>query len=77
MKLPGEAVLELTLMECSDGTTEIRQYARFKPQGLFGLLYWYMVVPLHGIVFSGMLQGIRRTAQEMAREPPAAGASPA
>jgi len=60
MKLPGEAVLELVLNEFPDGTLEIRQYARFKPQGLAGLLYWYAVVPFHGIVFVGMLKGIAK-----------------
>jgi uncharacterized protein YbjT (DUF2867 family) len=58
MKVPGEAVLELILMECADGTTEVRQYARFKPQGLLGLLYWYAVLPFHNLVFTGMLRGI-------------------
>lgn len=62
MKLPGEAVLELTLMECADGTTEVKQLARFKPQGLLGLLYWYAVLPLHNLVFAGMLRGIARAA---------------
>jgi uncharacterized protein YbjT (DUF2867 family) len=62
MKVPGEAVLELRLTECSDGTTEIRQSARFKPRGLLGLLYWYSVLPLHNLVFAGMLRGIARTA---------------
>ncbi len=60
MKIPGEAVLELLLTECADGTTEVRQYARFKPRGLFGLIYWYAVVPFHNLVFSGMLRGIAR-----------------
>ena len=60
MKVPGEAVLELLLTECVDGTTEIRQSARFKPRGLSGLLYWYAVLPLHNLVFSGMLRGIAR-----------------
>ncbi len=60
MKLPGEAVLELLLTECTDGTTEIRQHARFKPHGLFGLLYWYAVLPFHNRVFVGMLKGIAR-----------------
>jgi hypothetical protein len=62
MKVPGEAVLELRLTECTDGTTEIRQSARFKPRGLRGLLYWYSVLPLHNLVFTGMLRGIARAA---------------
>lgn len=60
MKVPGEAVLELLLTECADGTTEIRQSARFRPRGLLGLLYWYSVLPLHNLVFTGMLRGIAR-----------------
>ena len=60
MKLPGEAVLELVLTECADGTTEVRQCARYKPRGLLGLLYWYAVLPFHNLVFVGMLKGIAR-----------------
>lgn len=60
MKVPGEAVLELSLTEQADGTTEVRQYARFKPRGLCGLLYWYAVLPLHNLVFAGMLRGIAK-----------------
>ena len=60
MKLPGEAVLEILLTECVDGTTEIRQCARFRPRGLLGLLYWYSVLPLHNLVFAGMLRGMAR-----------------
>lgn len=62
MKVPGEAVLELLLTECVDGTTEVRQSARFRPRGLLGLLYWYSVLPLHNLVFVGMLRGIARAA---------------
>ena len=62
MKLPGEAVLELLLTECVDGTTEVRQCARFRPRGLLGLIYWYSVLPLHNLVFVGMLRGIARAA---------------
>jgi CBS domain-containing protein len=32
------------------------------PEGLFGLLYWYLLFPVHGPVFSGMLRGIARRA---------------
>lgn len=49
------------------------QTARFKPKGLVGLAYWYAVVPLHGIVFKGMLRGIRRTAVLAAHAPSDAG----
>jgi hypothetical protein len=68
MRLPGEAVLEFEIQKCdSDGSssrTRLIQTARFRPRGLLGLGYWYAVFPLHGIVFSGMLHGIQRAAEE-------------
>jgi len=47
--------------------TRLHQAARFKPRGLFGLLYWYSLMPLHRIVFGGMLKGIRRAALQSER----------
>ena len=58
MKLPGEAVLSFRLKRLADGQTELHQIARFLPRGLFGLLYWYAVMPFHHYVFNGMLRGI-------------------
>ena len=39
------------------GTT-LHQTAVFDPIGLWGLLYWYSLVPVHGFIFGGMLRGI-------------------
>ncbi len=50
MKLPGEAWLEFRL----EGDTLV-QTATFRPLGIMGRLYWYAVVPLHEIVFRGMI----------------------
>ena len=58
MKLPGQAVLEFRLEQNSVEQTELQQSARFLPRGLWGLLYWYAVLPFHGLVFNGMLRGI-------------------
>lgn len=57
MKLPGRATLEFTLLPAGNGT-ELRQAARFHPRGLAGLLYWWLVTPFHGLVFTGMLRGV-------------------
>lgn len=67
MKLPGVAQLEFRLEPGPDGRTRLEQIARFRPKGLFGLLYWYAVLPLHGIVFRGMLDGIRTAAEDDGR----------
>jgi hypothetical protein len=71
MKLPGEALLEF-IIQPREGAGDdsgkvfstLVQTARFKPKGLGGLAYWYAVLPLHGIVFNGMIRGIRRAALE-------------
>lgn len=63
MKLPGTANLNFKLSPRGDAT-ELEMTARFKPRGLLGLLYWYSVLPLHHFVFSGMLNGIRRSAEQ-------------
>ena len=65
MKVPGEAVLEFRIRQIENipGMTWFSQIARFKPKGLGGILYWYSVLPFHGIVFRGMVGGIRRAAE--------------
>ncbi len=69
MKLPGEALLsfEVRADERTAAKCTLVQTARFKPRGLMGLAYWYAVLPLHGLVFRGMLNGIRRAAETCAR----------
>ena len=39
----------------------MRQTAVFDPLGLFGLLYWYGIYPVHVLVFRGMLRGVVRS----------------
>lgn len=67
MKLPGIATLTFEiepLNEHADApTSRLVQTARFKPLGLLGLMYWYMVLPLHGFAFTGMLRGIAKQAE--------------
>jgi len=64
MRLPGEAQLAFDVQPGErDGESVLVQTARFIPRGLLGLVYWYAVLPLHGIVFRGMLDGIRRSAE--------------
>jgi hypothetical protein len=64
MKLPGTARLEFHLDPIEDGSsTRLTMTASFRPKGLLGILYWYSVVPLHRLVFGGMLKGIKRAAE--------------
>jgi uncharacterized protein YbjT (DUF2867 family) len=72
MKLPGEAELDFRIEPREDGRvgSVLVQTARFKPRGLLGLAYWYAVLPLHGVVFRGMLGGAAREAERLARLSP-------
>ena len=57
MKVPGRAWLEFEVIE-QDGQTTIRQTAIFDPLGFYGRVYWYVLYPLHQLVFGGMLRNI-------------------
>lgn len=57
MKLPGEAWLEFNISE-ENGKTIVNQVATFRPKGLWGRVYWYLVMPFHFFVFEGMLRNL-------------------
>jgi uncharacterized protein YbjT (DUF2867 family) len=58
MKLPGEAWLQFRIVDNPDGTHAVEQLAAYRPQGLLGRLYWYSVLPFHGIIFKGMVKNL-------------------
>jgi hypothetical protein len=66
MKLPGDALIEFLIEPQGIHQCTLRQRALFQPRGLFGLIYWYAVAPLHHIVFRGMILGIQREAAKIA-----------
>ena len=57
MKLPGQAWLRFDVEPVESGSM-IRQTAVFHPAGIAGLLYWYILLPVHSVMFRGMLRGI-------------------
>lgn len=64
MKVPGAATLTLEVESGSDRRRcAVVVTARFRPRGLFGIVYWYAVLPFHGIVFRAMLRGLVRAAE--------------
>ncbi len=62
MRLPGRAWLEFEVTADAAGSI-IRQSAVFDPIGLGGLAYWYLVWPLHQMVFAGMLRNLAAAAE--------------
>lgn len=65
MKLPGRAWLQFEVTPRPRGSA-ISQTAIFDPVGLFGLAYWYLLYPLHYLIFRGMLHRIARLAEARA-----------
>ena len=53
MKLPGEAWLEFKIRQ-----NKLHQTATFRPLGVPGRLYWFIVLPFHGLIFNGMIKKI-------------------
>lgn len=75
MRAPGGAWLEWRIEPLDPGRARLHQRAIFFPKGLAGRVYWYALVPFHGIIFKGMLENIagaaHRAARDPARTPPA------
>ncbi len=63
MRLPGRAWLEFDVVPAADGAV-VHQTAVFEPAGLSGLLYWYVLLPVHAVIFGGMLRAIALRAKD-------------
>jgi uncharacterized protein YbjT (DUF2867 family) len=57
MKVPGEAWLEFHFEQTNQGLFLV-QTATFRPRGLFGRLYWYLLSPFHFFIFRKMANAI-------------------
>ena len=53
MKVPGDAWLEFTIKN-----NKLHQVATFQTGGFWGPLYWYALLPIHIIIFKGMIKRI-------------------
>ncbi|MCU1408227.1 MAG: NAD-dependent dehydratase [Microbacteriaceae bacterium] len=62
MRVPGRAWLEMQAEADAGGGSVYRQRAVFFPRGLGGRLYWWAILPFHGIIFNGMANRITAAA---------------
>ena len=62
MRVPGRAWLEFEVVPDGTGAL-VHQTAVFEPTGLTGRLYWYALLPVHAVIFGGMLRKIAELAQ--------------
>lgn len=67
MKVPGRAWLQFEVEPAGDGRARLVQTAYFASKGLGGLLYWYALYPIHGLIFGQMPKRIGALAEELAK----------
>ena len=63
MKGPGAGVLEFVTQPHADGGSSVSATAYWHPAGVWGLLYWYALVPAHLFIFRGLTRAILRRAK--------------
>ncbi len=64
MKVPGRAWLEWQAMPEGNGTRLV-QTALFEPSGLWGVLYWRSLYPIHRFIFDDMISAIAKDSKNM------------
>jgi hypothetical protein len=69
MKAPGAGVMEIELEPIDATRTRVSVAAHWHPAGLWGLAYWYALVPAHLFIFDGMTREIARLAEHALRDP--------
>jgi Protein of unknown function (DUF2867) len=60
MKIPGRLWLQFEVVSDQHGGARVHQTTVFDPAGYIGVAYWYLLCPVHHVVFSRMLRGIAR-----------------
>lgn len=71
MKAPGAGVLEFDIEDADSDRRRIRVTAYFHPAGVWGIAYWLVLLPFHGLIFRGMTREIANRAEAEAPDPAA------
>jgi uncharacterized protein YbjT (DUF2867 family) len=64
LKAPGLGWMEWRIRPQSAGAVTLTQIAYFAPRGVPGFLYWYVLLPVHRLVFAGLIRSIGGRAGE-------------
>ncbi len=65
MKLPGRAWLQFETHSYPGEQTRLVQTTFFASKGLFGLAYWYLLYPIHRLIFAGMIRNLAQRTMEL------------
>jgi uncharacterized protein YbjT (DUF2867 family) len=71
MRLPGRAWLQYEVSGDDHGS-QVTQTAFFEPKGISGLIYWYLLLPVHMFIFRGSIRELARRAERAANGAPKA-----
>jgi hypothetical protein len=74
MKVPGRAWLQWETRP-EDGQCRLIQTALFEPRGLGGILYWWLLYPIHRMIFAATIDAIAAAARS-ANQSAASAATP-
>jgi hypothetical protein len=69
MKAPGSGVLEFDVEPLPNGATRVTATAYWHPRGVWGMAYWFALVPAHLFLFRGFTAALARRAER--EQPPA------
>ena len=60
MKLPGRGWLEFMIMPQDDGKNKLFIMLYYDTDTLAGMLYWYIFLPFHNLIFNSMIKQIEK-----------------
>ena len=63
MRAPGSGILEFDIKPVGGGRCELCITAHWHPRGVWGLLYWFAMLPAHLFLFRGWTRVIARRAE--------------
>jgi uncharacterized protein YbjT (DUF2867 family) len=63
LKAPGKGWMEWRV-ESEEEITRLSQTSFFSPRGTLGFFYWYLLNPVHRLVFHGLIKAIARKSEE-------------
>jgi uncharacterized protein YbjT (DUF2867 family) len=65
MKLPGEGWLQFEVTPHGEDRSQLVQTVFFAPKGLLGMIYWYLLYPIHGLIFGKMINKIAKRSEQI------------
>lgn len=66
MKVPGDAWLEWHISGDPEGTSVLAQRARFRPRGVAGRAYWWVLLPIHAVMWRLLARRLAAAAEAAA-----------